>query len=99
MASNGNKFREDNTSWATCYSIVNLRDNIKLSFFYNEIAGSTNEDGSKYLPVNKGTVEYNLAAYINSMITSNTDGSNTDFIEAAKALYAFSYAAEQYKAK
>ena len=67
------------------FKIKNARNNITFRVYWSP-------DNSKTDTV--GDVNYNLAAYINSML-SDAEG-NADFIAAAKALYAYSYVSEFY---
>ena len=67
------------------FKVQNVRKDLRIQLYLG--------DGKTATIV--GEVKYNLAAYINSMIVSGADYSN--YIEAAKALYAYSYVSEAYK--
>jgi hypothetical protein len=78
-----------NSSWDTTganFNIDNIRNDltIKVYFCENDVTSAV------------GEVNYNLAAYINSML-KDAEG-NAAYIEAAKAIYAYSYVSAVYNA-
>ena len=94
------------------FSISNLLNGVSFSILVGgEPALATdpetgdllvNAEGENYyrsVPTSVGTVEYNLSAYINSLLTADNAADNADEIAAAKALYAFSQAAGEYVKK
>ena len=75
---------DDNASieW---YKDNNVREDLKIKIYMSE-----NDSTAEIV----GEVNYNLAAYINAML-KDAEG-NADYIEAAKAIYAYSYVSEYY---
>ena len=77
----------ENANRQEFFKVQNVRKDLRILLYRG--------DGTKDGTTKVGEVKYNLAAYINYMIESDEDYSNC--IEAAKALYAYSYVSEAYK--
>lgn len=72
------------------FKVSNITANVTFRFYENR---SDIVDAAEVRVI--GDVNYNLAAYVNSMLSDAV--ANAEYIEAAKALYAFSYASGLYK--
>ena len=91
VSANNNGAYKENGNWVNSANMLQyLRNDLNIDVYYAA------EDGVN--PSSVGRVNYSLAAYINSMVDSANAADCTDEIAAAKALYAFSLASEQYKA-
>ncbi len=78
------------------YDVSLIRNNLDIQVYWSYY-DSAKPEGSNNGQITEtiGHVYYNLAAYINDMLEDA--GTNAEFIEAAKAIYAYSYASEIYK--
>ena len=74
----------DNNSLNEWYKDNNVREDLTIRVYKS----------SPETTLEVGCVNYNLAAYINAML-KDADG-NAAYIEAAKAIYAYSYVSEYY---
>ena len=84
--SDWNKTTEELKERQSWFKVKDVRSNVIIKFYWNATTTDT--------PEVVGIVNYNLAAYINSMLGDAE--ANAEYIEAAKALYAYSYASELY---
>ncbi len=91
VSANNNGAYNESGNWLNSANMLQyFRNDLNIDVYYAA------EDGVN--PTLVGCVNYSLAAYINSMIDSKNAANYTAEIEAAKALYAFSYASAMYKA-
>ncbi len=85
----------NNTTWNNLtnperqpyYNVANVRNDFAIKFYWGPDNSVTETIGN---------VNYNLAAYINDMIVTGEEA-NAEYIDAARALYAYSYVAATYK--
>ncbi len=88
MANSGwDDITESNIASNEWYKDNNIRANLTIKVYWSASDSATQTVGE---------VNYNLAAYINAMLRN--EAANEAYIEAAKAIYAYSYVAEVYGA-